>query len=400
MGQGPHRLDGAERGPGRVVLPDLRGRDGRDDEQLGAGVVIELSAAGRQLPDPATGRRQVVPQLPVEPQHPEEVRQGRDVVLEVPPDRLGQVALVGSEEISPVTLGGVRTVRRLAELEEEAGVPSFHIRAVSALGEMFHGHHSDGLEHPEPGDRARGVDDHEAVAHEPSSRSSTPSSDSPVTAAAASIVQPSMNTPIRANMSRSSSSSRSTLHSTCRRSVLWRSGRSTGPAAERVEAPLEAFEQRRRVHQADTGGCSSMASGRPSRRRQMPTTASTFSLGQGEVVADGRRTVDEQADRGQGHQVLDRPASGVAGTGSPATGYSRSARNRRRSGSIARMTTPDTAQAAGPAQVRAHHLLDVVEHEQRDASPTSSASAPAASRSHPRAAQADAMAGMNRAPAP
>ena len=57
-----------------------------------------------------------------------------------------------------------------------------------------------------------------------------------------------------------------------------------------------------------------MASGRPSSRRQISATAARVLLGQGEVVADGPGSIDEQLHGGQPSQLLDRRVTENVGT--------------------------------------------------------------------------------------
>ena len=155
------------------------------------------------------------------------------------------------------------------------------------------------------------------------------------------MVQPSTNTATVSSNDRSASSSRPTLHSTVARRVCWRSGMSTVPvpraSSDLASRPSSASGPSSRVRAA----ASSIASGRPSSRRQISATAAALAGGEGEAVARRAGPVHEQRHRRRRRQ-LRRPAPwrGRAGSGSGGTGYSRSARSRSTVRLVARIATP------------------------------------------------------------
>ena len=146
-----------------------------------------------------------------------------------------------------------------------------------AGGQALGGHLPDRREHGNRGSTSLASTRTRLCPARASSRSSVRSSERSATRTAASTVQPSAKTDMVASICCSASSSSPRLHSTVARSVRCRSGRSTGPApsaSRRVPSRASsAFGSSNRVRAA----ASSMASGRPSRRRQISTTARALS---------------------------------------------------------------------------------------------------------------------------
>ena len=94
-----------------------------------------------------------------------------------------------------------------------------------------------------------------------------------------------------------------------------------------------------------------MASGRPSRRRQIPRRPRVV-VGQREVVADGLGPVDEQPHGGQRRQLLERRPLGERRHRQRPTGYSRSARSRSTVRLVARIRRRGSAPGADRARRR------------------------------------------------
>ena len=117
------------------------------------------------------------------------------------------------------------------------------------------------------------------------------------TCSAASRLQPPAKTARRANSACSCAVSRPRLQSTVARRVRCRSGRSTGPvprtssrSASRSSSAVGGRTRNRAV-------ASSMASGTPSRRRQISSTAVRVLVVRVEVRPDGGRPLEEQRHR-------------------------------------------------------------------------------------------------------
>jgi hypothetical protein len=189
-----------------------------------------------------------------------------------------------------------------------------------------------------------------------SNSSSARSSPSPATPAAASTVQPSVKTAAVSSSDRSPSSSRPTLHSTVARRVRCRSGRSTAPvpraSSEAASRASSAAGSNSRVRAA----ASSIASGRPSSRRQISATAAALfpvSVKPGRTAwarSTNSATADEAASSPNG--TVAGPAGALSGTGSGGTGYSRSAASPSTVRLVARIVTPRqraSSSASSPA---------------------------------------------------
>ena len=110
---------------------------------------------------------------------------------------------------------------------------------------------------------------------------------------------------------------------------------------------------------------SSMASGRPSRRRQMATTSARHSRVQRETRFYGLRAFDEELHRRGGECVFQgEPASLPRGTGSGGMGNSRSARRRSGSRLVARIMSRGASSMSRPIRARHRRPAPVVEHQQ------------------------------------
>ena len=153
------------------------------------------------------------------------------------------------------------------------------------------------------------------------SRSGVPASSAPHTASAVANVPPPWNTDRRANSRRLSASSSSWLQSIAPRSVRCRSGRSRPPADS---SPSRSFS---RVTIADgvrirtRAAASSIASGRPSRRRTISATATAFSA----VSVNPWRTAmarSRNSRTASAPAISSRSVVPAAGTGSGGTANS------------------------------------------------------------------------------
>ena len=149
-------------------------------------------------------------------------------------------------------------------------------------------------------------------ASRPSKTGSGGSVPKPTTASAASRVQPPANTASRLKRVCCAGSRRSWLQAIAPRSVCCRSGRSRPPPVRSVRRLSRrariAFGGRSRTRDA----ASSMASGRPSRRRQMATTVSAFSSVSSKwlCTARARSTKRRTASEASASSSRSGPASG------------------------------------------------------------------------------------------
>ena len=178
-------------------------------------------------------------------------------------------------------------------------------------------------------------------------RSSARSSSRPAAWAAASMVQPSTNTAAVSSSDRSVLSSRPTLHSTVARSVRWRSGMSTHPVPT---ASSEVVSRARSVSGSSIrvrAAASSMASGTPSSRRQISTTAEALRS----VRANPGRTARARSTNSASAGADARSSIGLvaaSGRGSGGTRYSHSARSPSTVRLVARISTPGQRARSSP----------------------------------------------------
>ena len=145
--------------------------------------------------------------------------------------------------------------------------------------------------------------------------SSARSSSSPATSAAAWMVQPPAKTAMVSSRDRSASSSRPTLHSTVARRVRCRSGRSAVPvpsaSSDLDSRSSSAPGSSSRVRAA----ASSMASGRPSRRRQIATTAAALPSVRAKPGRTARARSTNSATAGDAISSCSGTPAGPAGRG-------------------------------------------------------------------------------------
>ena len=90
----------------RRVIPDTDVDYRRCPRQLGPGLRVQRAGGGQQLLHPGPALAHEVPQDPERPQHPEQVRQRRGIVGQVPAHRGGQVARLGIQPLQLLTLVG------------------------------------------------------------------------------------------------------------------------------------------------------------------------------------------------------------------------------------------------------------------------------------------------------
>ena len=124
---------------------------------------------------------------------------------------------------------------------------------------------------------------------------------------AAATVAPPANTAKRAKHAFSSSPSRSWLQSIVARSVCWRAGASRAPRGQRGERRSRRSAISRGESSPQRAAASSIASGSPSRRRQMLATAAAFVVVELEVGVVSACALAEQRDRvdaGQRRRVI------------------------------------------------------------------------------------------------
>ena len=166
-----------------------------------------------------------------------------------------------------------------------------------------------------------------------------------------------------------------------------------GAVRQQLEPVLEPPSIACGVSTLQRAAASSIASGSPSRRRQISTTARGIVVGQGEVRFDRPGALDEQRHRREVAEGLDvrRDARvrSAQDRGAPAAATGNSCSPRRRSAT--RLVTSDREPRARSPEARRqgrgiNDLLEVVEHEQSPASPggRSSGAPPAVAPRHQR----------------
>ena len=162
------------------------------------------------------------------------------------------------------------------------------------------------------------------------------------------MVQPSVNTAVTSSSDRSASSSRPTLHSTVARRVRCRSGRSTAPvpsaSSEAASRSSSAGGSSSRVRAA----ASSIASGRPSSRRQISATAAALPSVRAKPGRTARARSTNSATAGEAATSATEAVAGSAGNASGGTGYSRSARSPSTVRLVAKIATPGQRASSSP----------------------------------------------------
>ena len=162
------------------------------------------------------------------------------------------------------------------------------------------------------------------------------------------MVQPPVNTAATSSSDRSGSSSRPTLHCTVARRVRCRSGRSTAPvpsaSREDTSRSSSAGGSSSRVRAA----ANSMASGRPSRHRQISATAAALPLVRAKPGRTARARSTNNATAGEAAASATEAVPEPVGSGSGGTGYSRSARNPSAVRLVAKIASPWQRASSSP----------------------------------------------------
>ena len=130
------------------------------------------------------------------------------------------------------------------------------------------------------------------------------------------------------------------LHSTVARRVRWRSGTSTAPVPKASNELLSRCSNASGSSRRERAAASSMASGRPSRRRAISATAAALA---GVSAKSWRTALARSTNSCTGGDEASASGSAVAGSGGSASGgtaYSLSARSRRAIRQVARIVTP------------------------------------------------------------
>ena len=133
------------------------------------------------------------------------------------------------------------------------------------------------------------------------------------------------NTASRVNRACSSADSRPKLQSSVFRRVRWRSGRSRGPAVSRLIRSPSRASSARGDSSLIRAAASSMASGRPSSRRQISATSWAFSLVSSKPGASARaRAANKRTEAACAGSREPRGGTGSAGTTNSYSPLSRS----------------------------------------------------------------------------
>ena len=311
----------------------------------------------------------MVPQEPEEPEDPEQVRQRPGVVGQVPAHGGGQVALLGLQALGPLALAGAaqRPVGLLGQRPVVLGVPPRGSRRRRAGP-------------PAARPRTRGWSPASAAGGRrrlgrgwtrlwrasASNRSS-----------ASVLVQAGHLRRRPRRSSRPRTPPRSPA-ATARRPPAARRSTPPWPAgcvAARA-GPPRPFPARPATWPAGASSASgsssrvraaasSIASGRPSSRRQISATAAALPSVRAKPGRTARARSTNSATAGDAASSASGTPAGSAGSGSGGTGYSRSARSPSTVRLVARITTPRTAgQQRVDVAGRVDHLLQVVEDQQ------------------------------------
>ena len=136
----------------RRIVAHLVGGHRRGPHQLGARLRAQRAGGRQELIDPAAGLGQVLPQEPERPQDPEQMRQRRGIVAQVPAHRGGEVARFGLQAIEQRVVAGPaqRPVGPLGQRPVVAGVAAADLAGVGPARQPLGDEGADGLQHPRP----------------------------------------------------------------------------------------------------------------------------------------------------------------------------------------------------------------------------------------------------------